>query len=98
MASFLNIQSYNMKGFRNSCEYVRSVIDKDNPDFLCLQETWHLKEMHEQFANIHDDYTYVEESGVDSRAKIHTGRLYGGQAILLKKCLASNVSKLQCTN
>ena len=98
MAELLHVQTYNMKGFNNSREYVRNIIDKDKPDIICLQETWHLKEMHQQFSNIHKEYTYVEESGVDSNTTILSGRLYGGLAILYKKCIAGSVTKIDFLN
>ena len=98
MAELLHVQSYNMKGFNHSRDYIRNVINLDNPDIICLQETWHIKEMHQQFGNIHTDYTYVDEPGVDSNTKILSGRLYGGQAILYKKCIGDSVTKLDFKN
>ena len=94
MANLFQVQSYNMRGFNSSCNYVCNVLNNSSPDVICLQETWHLKEMHQQFGNVNSNYTYVDEPGVDSSVKIHTGRLYGGQAILYKKSISGSVTKL----
>ena len=95
MANLFQVQSYNMRGFKNSVDYVRNIIGQNNPDVICLQETWHLKEMHQQFGSIDDNYIYVEESGVNSSSNILSGRLYGGQALLYKKCIGGSVTKLE---
>ena len=98
MANVFHVQSFNMRGFNNSLEYVRTIINDNCPEIICLQETWHLKEDHQKFGRICDDYLFVEESGVESGTKIISGRLYGGQAILFKKCIGGNVTKLDFKN
>ena len=60
-------------------------------DILCLQETWHLDENINLFNTINTNYLYTAISGVDSRAKILSGRPKGGVSILYKKSL-SNIS------
>ena len=62
---------------------------------MFLQETWHLSNACEKLGTLHKDYTYFEQSGIDSNSTIILGRPKGGLAILFKKSLAGHMSKLE---
>ena len=88
------VLSYNMKGFRNGADYLNDVIYQEQPDIVCLQETWHLENACDHIENLNDNYYFIEQSGVDSRSSIISGRPHGGVAILYKKTLGNNVGKI----
>ena len=80
-----------MKGFRNSADYLNDTIQQEKPDIICLQETWHMKNACDYFGNLHDDYLFVEQSGMDYRENILAGRPYGGVAILYRKAIGEAI-------
>ena len=65
------------------------------PDVVFLQETWHLSNACEKLGTLHKDYTYFEQSGIDSNSTIILGRPKGDLAILFKRSLAGYMSKLE---
>ena len=67
-------------------------------DILCLQETWHLDENINLFNTINTNYLYTAISGVDSRAKILSGRPKGGVSILYKKSLSNKIKHITSYN
>ena len=69
-------------------------LQDQKPDFILLQETWHLGNACNYFSTIHKDYTFVEQSGVDSTCGILKGRPNGGLAILFKTGLAEYINKI----
>ena len=88
------VLSYNMKGFRNSADYLNDAIYQEQPDIVCLQETWHLENACDHIGNLNGNYYSIEKSDVDSRSSINSGRPHGGVAILYKKALGNNVNKI----
>ena len=84
-----------MKEFYKSVDYIRSEIDVSRTDVVFLQETWHLSNAREKLGTLHKDYTYLEQSGIDSNSTIILGRPKGGLAILFKRSLAGYMSKLE---
>ena len=94
----LSILSYNFKGFRNSCIYLKDIMVDQNPAVVCLQETWYLSNTASVSTNISDQYMFFETSGVDSSLKILTGRSYRGLEILFKRSLADKIRWVECAN
>ena len=80
-----------MKGLRNSADYLNDTIQQEKPDIICLQETWHMKNACDYFGNLHDDYLFVEQSGMNYRENILAGRPYGGVAILYRKAIGKAI-------
>ena len=64
------VLSYNMKGFRNSADYLNDVIYQEQLDIVCLQETWHLEIACDHIGNLNDNYYFIEQSGVDCQSSI----------------------------
>ena len=87
----LNIASYNCEGINRTSHYINDLLDTDNLDILCLQETWLLDEQHDKLQNLHDNYLPRGKSGVDSETRILQGRPSGGVAILYKKSIARHI-------
>ena len=74
--------------------FLNDVIYQEQPDIVCLQETWHLENACGLIGSLNDKYYFVEQSGVDSRSSIISGRPHGGVAIPYKKTLGNNVGKI----
>ena len=74
------------------------LLKENEPNFLFLQETWHLSNTASHLNNASADYLFKETSGVDSSARILAGRPYGGLAIFYKRSLADKIEQIQCNN
>jgi len=86
-----NICSYNCEGLARTGDYINGVLTSTNCDMMCLQETWLLDHSLCKLGDVHEDYLYSGNSGVDSSAEILRGRPYGGVAMLYGKSIAKYV-------
>ena len=89
------ICTLNCEGVNRSSAYMSQLLNNDNVDFLCLQETWLLNCNMEKLSSIHDNYLFAGVSGIDSNKDILVGRPYGGVAILYNKMYANYVTVLK---
>ena len=74
--------SLNCHGLNNSIEYIRTFLNGNQCDFLCLQELWLIDSDLYKLNSIHSDYTYTAISGMDSNSDFLSGRPFGGVGIL----------------
>ena len=98
MDNLLRIATFNCEGINRSRDYMHDYLNESSCDILCLQETWHLDENTHLFNTINTDYLYTAISGVDSRAKILSGRPKGGVGILYKKSLSNKIKHIDSYN
>ena len=98
MDNLLRIATFNCEGINRSRDYMHNYLNESSCDILCLQETWHLDENTHLFNTINTDYLYTAISGVDSRAKILSGRPKGGVGILYKKSLSNKIKHITSYN
>ena len=94
MDFFLRIATFNCDGIHRSRDYVHNYLNESSCDILCLQETWHLDDYIQLFNTINTHYSYTAISGVDSRAKILSGRPKCGVGILYKKSLSNEIKHI----
>ena len=92
----LSTLSYDCKGFRNSCDYMKDTITDNDPQFVCLQETWHVSSCASFLHELSEEYMLFETSGVDCSETILTGRPYGGLAIYFRRSLAGKIKRVTC--
>jgi exonuclease III len=82
----LIISSFNCKNVKSSgCEILKLC---KNCDIVLLQETWLFDYDLPYLASISEDFYAKGISSIDSSSGIHTGRPYGGLAILWRKSIA----------
>ncbi|KAL0811545.1 hypothetical protein ABMA28_009931 [Loxostege sticticalis] len=90
------IISYNCKNIKRSVDCVRSLCKY--ADVVALQEHWLLPQDLSFLAEIDQDFGYTGKSGMDPAAGLIRGRLYGGVALLWRKCAFQKVSIVSCKN
>ena len=98
MEILLRIATFNCERINRSRAYMHNYLNESFCDVLCLQETWHLDENIILFNTINTYYLYTAISGVDSRAKILSGRPKGGVGILYKKSLSNKIKYITSYN
>ena len=77
-------------------EYVKSLIDKYDPDFVCLQETWLFDHaIKSKLSEIDTNYIPHGVSGMDEANDILNGRPKGGCAILWHQRISHRVSEIK---
>ena len=96
----INILSYNCNSASiHKRQYLKTLVKKYKPEFLCLQETWLLDHnMKSKLADIDDEYVSHGVSGVEIRKELLRGRPYGGCAILWQKAWSHRIKQVQTLN
>ena len=83
--SNLKVASFNCKGFYSSTVEILELCE--DHDIVFLQETWMPPHRLNEISQISKDVHTFAISSMDDKEKIHTGRPYGGTAILWKKSI-----------
>ena len=83
--SNLKVASFNCKGFYSSTVEILELCE--DHDIVFLQETWLSPQRLNEISQISKDVHTFAISSMDDKEKIHTGRPYGGTAILWKKSI-----------
>ena len=92
----LKIISYNSTGLSPlTVQFIRDLIDKENPDILMLQETFTIRSTTHKVDSIHTQYLAHVVCGSDESEVFLCGRPSGGVAILWKKSLAQCIVKIK---
>jgi len=88
----IKIISYNSTGLADDklC-YIRSLVDIQQPQILCLQETWQLNETAYMKLNQLKDFVCEHKSSITDNILL-VGRPYGGLAVLWHKNIANHIS------
>ena len=100
MSESLKVGSYNCRGFPKtpsklvSKPTIKLLLDNENTDILCLQETFLSKQDLSCLNVIHKDFQGIGASSTDTRDKLITGHPYGGVAILYKTKFAKCISPI----
>ena len=90
MSESLKVVSYNCRGFPKTTHKLREkptinmLLNKENIDIMCLQETFLSKQDLSCLNVIHKDFQGVGASKTDTRDRLITGHPNGGVAILYK--------------
>ncbi len=94
----MNILSYNCSSASvHKRQYIKSVIDKYKPEFICVQETWLLEHATKpRLREIDKDYIPHGVSGIDDKKDIMRGRPKGGCAILWHEQISHKVTGKTC--
>jgi len=92
----IKIISYNSTGLADDklC-YIKSLIDNQKPQIICLQETWQLNETAQMKFSQFKDYVCDHKSSITGNTLL-IGRPYGGLAILWNKNIANHISTVKC--
>ena len=98
MNNTLIFSTLNCEGVKRSTDYIISYLYKSACDVIALQVTWLLDGNATYLSNFHNTYMYTEVSGVDCKARILTGRPYGGVAFIYKKSLRNRIVPIKSTN
>ena len=81
----LNLCTFNCKNVKTS---VPEIIDLCNShDFVFLQETWMSRAQLPTLSNINNEFVGYGLSSMKDEEQIHTGRPFGGIAVLWRKTL-----------
>ena len=100
MSESLKVGSYNCRGFPKtpsklvSKPTIKLLLDNENIDILCLQETFLSKQDLSCLNVIHKDFQGIGASSTDTRDKLISGHPYGGVAILYKTKFAKCISPI----
>ena len=100
MYESMKVGSYNCRGFPKTTNKLESkptiklLLDNDDIDILCLQETFLSKQDLSCLNAIHKDFQGIGASSTDTRDKLVTGHPYGGVAILYKSKFAKCISPI----
>ena len=94
---FLNIISFNCKGFKNrNYSYLKSLSNKC--DFLLLQETWLYKSEDYVIKNVLNNFDFCSVSSMDESNINHKGRPFGGCMVLWKNSLDLTINHINVNN
>ena len=88
------IYTLNCEGFVRNSDFIKDLLSNHNPDILCMQETWLLKENCCKINYLHDGYLSISKSGADSSDAILTGRPKGGASIMYTKRLSRAITQV----
>ncbi len=69
----VTIRSLNVHGFGKCRDFVESTLNDNTPQFLLLQESWHLSN-NISCLNVNDAFMFKETSGLDETSRILSGR------------------------
>ena len=96
----MSLLALKRKGLINQVNrsYIHETLVKHNADVVFLQETWLSEKNDGCLSDIHEDYLYCSQSGMNTRNTIITGRPYGGVAILWKKSVAHCIKPVKTAN
>ena len=97
-AESLAVASYNCDGVTSSTGFINNLLSDTKMDILCLKETWLLDRDIAKLSNIHADYQFNGNSGVDATDRILPGRPQGGVAIAWHKRLSHYVQPIDISN
>ena len=93
----LCIASYNSTGLsEEKTGYIRQLLDDCHVDILLLQEHWLLSGNLARLGSIHKDFMFYGVSGVKEEcSSVIYGRPYGGVALLWRKSLALQITRVK---
>ena len=100
MSESLKVVSYNCRGFPKTTHKLREkptinmLLNKENIDIMCLQETFLSKQDLSCLNVIHKDFQGVGASKTDTRDRLITGHPNGGVAILYKVKLSKCITPI----
>ena len=102
IAKKMTCVTFNCKSFKRNAEYIVDLLM--TCDFLCLCETWlrpgelctiqTFLDSHPRLCN--SAYGVLAKSSMEEDPGCHTGRPYGGLAIIYKKNCLFNVKEIEC--
>ena len=97
---FIRIVSYNCRGLPSSTQklhhmpYVVNIMNEEDVDIICLQETWLSKQELNCLNTFHTDFHGSGVATLDYRVGLRRGHFTGGVAIMWRKCFDSYVAVL----
>ena len=93
----VTIRSLNVHGFGKCRDFVESTLNDNTPQFLLLQESWHLSN-NISCLNVNDAFMFKETSGLDETSRILSGRPFGGLVNYFMRMFADKIKTVHCDN
>ncbi len=92
------IISFNCEGAIRNKNTIKYIIEKNQPDILCMQESWVLNMKLTEIQEIDSSYDVKGEQGVDINKALLPGRPSGGLIVMYKKAIANDIHVIQTHN